>query len=56
MSEGNTYVNCTRDGRDGYDLVEWIAAQSWSNERYSMLAGLLHGRLSDVKLQNLVRG
>ena len=32
MSEGDTYINCTLDGRDGYDLVEWIAEKEWSNK------------------------
>ncbi len=29
-SEG-TYYLYTNDGEDGYDLVEWLASQSWSN-------------------------
>jgi predicted acyl esterase len=35
MSEGDTYINSTLDGKDGYDLTEWIAEQSWSNQRYA---------------------
>lgn len=31
MSEGDTHLNCTLDGQDGYDLVGWLAAQSWCN-------------------------
>jgi X-Pro dipeptidyl-peptidase (S15 family) len=33
-SEGNLVINCTLDGQDGYDLIEWIAQQSWSNGKY----------------------
>lgn len=33
MSEGDTYVNCTLDGKDGFDIVEWVAEQAWSNKR-----------------------
>ena len=33
MSEGDTYINSTLDGKDGYDIVEWVAEQSWSNGR-----------------------
>ncbi|KAL1900677.1 hypothetical protein Sste5346_002402 [Sporothrix stenoceras] len=36
MSEGDTYTNCTLDGKDAYDIVEWVAAQSWSNKRVTM--------------------
>jgi uncharacterized protein len=32
-SEGRQAVWGTQEGRDGYDLVEWIAAQPWSNQR-----------------------
>jgi len=27
MFEGDTYINSTLDGKDGYDVVEWIAEQ-----------------------------
>jgi predicted acyl esterase len=33
MSEGRQAVWGTQEGRDGYDLVEWIARQSWCNGR-----------------------
>ncbi|KAL2832205.1 hydrolase CocE/NonD family protein [Aspergillus pseudoustus] len=33
MSEGDTYINSTLDGKDGYDIVEWVAQQHWSNQR-----------------------
>jgi uncharacterized protein len=32
-SEGRQAVWGTQEGRDGYDLVEWIAQQPWSNQR-----------------------
>lgn len=31
MSEGDMHFWGTQDGRDAYDVVEWIAAQPWSN-------------------------
>jgi predicted acyl esterase len=36
MSEGDTYINSTLAGEDEYDVVEWIAEQSWSNQRYDI--------------------
>lgn len=30
-SEGNLAIWGEQDGRDGYDVVEWIAEQTWSN-------------------------
>src|SRR4030042_690655 len=30
-SQGDINVFGTQDGRDGYDFVEWVAAQHWSN-------------------------
>ncbi|KAF3025117.1 hypothetical protein E8E14_014636 [Neopestalotiopsis sp. 37M] len=35
MSGGNMMMNNTQEGRDGYDLVEWVAKQEWSNQRVS---------------------
>ncbi|KAL2824323.1 hydrolase CocE/NonD family protein [Aspergillus pseudoustus] len=35
-SEGDSYINSTVDGKDGYDLIEWIAAQPWSNKTVTM--------------------
>lgn len=35
MSEGNMMMNNVQEGRDGYDLVEWVAQQDWSNGRYA---------------------
>jgi predicted acyl esterase len=31
MSEGDVRFWGTQDGQDGYDFVEWVAAQEWSN-------------------------
>ena len=30
-SQGDQVVFCTQEGRDGCDLVEWVAAQPWCN-------------------------
>ena len=30
-SEGDSRINSDQEGRDGYDLIEWIAEQEWSN-------------------------
>ena len=35
-SEG-IFIVSKRDGEDGYDSVEWIAAQSWSNGKVGMM-------------------
>ena len=34
MSEGDMMMNNKQEGRDGYDLVEWVAQQEWSNQRW----------------------
>jgi predicted acyl esterase len=36
MSEEDTYINSALDGKDGYNVVEWRAEQSWSNQRYDV--------------------
>ena len=36
MSEGDVHFWGGQDGRDGYDVVEWIAAQEWSNGRVGL--------------------
>lgn len=36
-SEGNMMMNNVQEGRDGYDLVEWVAQQQWSNGRYAVV-------------------
>jgi predicted acyl esterase len=35
-SEGDIVCFGTQEGRDGYDLVEWVAAQDWSNGKVGM--------------------
>ncbi|KAJ5683467.1 hypothetical protein N7462_006632 [Penicillium macrosclerotiorum] len=35
-SDGNATFPCADQGKDGYDVVEWISSQTWSNERVSM--------------------
>ncbi len=33
MSRGDVHFWGSQDGRDGYDVIEWIATQEWSNGR-----------------------
>lgn len=35
-SEGNATMMGTQEGRDGYDVIEWLANQSWSNGKVAM--------------------
>jgi predicted acyl esterase len=35
-SQGDTCMFGTQDGRDGYDFVEWLAAQYWCNGKVGM--------------------
>lgn len=35
-SEGDLVYIGTQDGRDGYDFIEWVAAQPWSNGKVGM--------------------
>ncbi|PMD67812.1 CocE/NonD family hydrolase [Companilactobacillus nuruki] len=35
-SEGNTTMLGSQEAQDGYDLIEWIASQSWSNEKTAL--------------------
>lgn len=35
-SEGDISMIGTQEGRDGYDLIEWLAAQEWSNSKVAM--------------------
>ncbi len=35
-SEGNLSLWGLEDGRDGYDVIEWVAEQPWSNGRVTM--------------------
>lgn len=41
-SEGR-FEPFARDGQDGYDTVEWLAAQPWSNGRIGMWGGSYQG-------------
>jgi uncharacterized protein len=42
---GGEWVPYFNDGRDGYDAVEWCAAQSWSTGRVGTLGGSYSGRI-----------
>jgi uncharacterized protein len=35
-SGGDVVLGGTQEGEDGYDIVEWIAQQSWCNGKVSM--------------------
>jgi predicted acyl esterase len=35
-SEGDAYVWGSQEGRDGYDLIEWLAKREWCNGRVSL--------------------
>ncbi|MGG5316129.1 CocE/NonD family hydrolase [Enterococcus sp. AZ072] len=35
-SEGNTTMLGTQEAQDGYDLIEWLAAQEWSNGKTAL--------------------
>lgn len=35
-SEGDIFVYGTQEGRDGYDTIEWIAAQKWCNDSVAL--------------------
>lgn len=35
-SEGDIYLWSSQEGRDGYDLVEWLAKQYWCNGKVSL--------------------
>ncbi len=41
-SEGE-YKPFVNEGRDGYDVVEWLASQSWSNGKVAMIGGSYTG-------------
>ena len=39
-------------GNDGYDLIEWMAAQPWCNGDVGMVGGSLLGiRRADIKME-----
>ena len=35
-SSGGTFDPFAQEARDGYDLVEWLGRQSWSNGKVAM--------------------
>ncbi|HEX4955975.1 MAG TPA: CocE/NonD family hydrolase [Thermoanaerobaculia bacterium] len=41
---GGRFEPWVNDGRDGHDLVEWLARQSWSNGKVGMLGESYSGR------------
>ncbi|NNJ98887.1 MAG: CocE/NonD family hydrolase, partial [Desulfatitalea sp.] len=36
MSEGDIGWFCAQEGKDGYDLIEWLVTQDWSNGKVGM--------------------
>jgi predicted acyl esterase len=36
-SQGDIYLWSSQEGRDGYDLIEWLAVQEWCSGRISMM-------------------
>jgi putative CocE/NonD family hydrolase len=43
MSEGNLQYFGPQDGRDGYDVVEWLARQDWCNGKIGMNGNSWYG-------------
>ena len=48
MSQGDIYFWGTQEGRDGYDLIEWLAVRDWSNGKVGFGGKLLAGNCSVV--------
>jgi hypothetical protein len=42
-SEGSFYPFFNNEGPDGFDTIEWVAAQPWSNGRVGMMGGSYSG-------------
>lgn len=42
-SSGGSFEPMANEGRDGYDLVEWLARQPWSNGKVTMRGGSYAG-------------
>ncbi len=42
-NSGGSFEPLANEGRDGYDVVEWLARQSWSNGRVAMWGGSYAG-------------
>ncbi|MCM0918461.1 hypothetical protein KTC70_27880 [Klebsiella pneumoniae] len=40
-SEGNTTMIGSQEAEDGYDLIEWLAKQSWSNGKTALTGTIL---------------
>ncbi len=40
---GGAFLPFVNDGEDGYDTIEWVAAQPWSNERIGTFGGSAEG-------------
>ncbi len=49
-SEG-VYAPFEKDGQDGYDAIEWIAKQSWSNGKVGMMGGSYRGMVQWLTLK-----
>lgn len=49
-SEG-VYAPFERDGIDGYDAIEWIAKQPWSNGKVGMMGGSYRGMVQWLTLK-----
>ncbi len=45
---GYGHVYNKNEGRDGYDTIEWIAAQSWSNGRVGMVGSSHNANVQNV--------
>jgi putative CocE/NonD family hydrolase len=35
-SDGDVVIGCTEEGKDGYDMIEWVAKQPWCNGKVTM--------------------
>ncbi len=42
-NSGGAFESFANDGRDGYDIVEWLARQPWSNGKVAMWGGSYNG-------------
>ena len=42
-NSGGTFEEMVNEGRDGYDIVEWLAKQSWCNGKVAMWGGSYAG-------------
>ena len=37
------FIPFEKDGQDGFDVIEWVAAQPWSNQKVAMMGGSYRG-------------